>query len=209
MITVSDGPRICLASASPRRRALLAQLGLDAEVCPVDVDETRRPGESGDDYVRRLALEKGRAALGLGATPVVAADTAVLLGDAILGKPGSPAEAARMLGSLAGVRHRVVTAVAVLDHDREQVLVSRTGVKFRPMSDAEIQAYCATGEPLDKAGAYAIQGLAAAFISEIQGSYSGVMGLPLFETARLLESFGVPCLVAGAPAEPHRQCRDA
>ena len=195
-----DAPAsIWLASASPRRVELLAQLGVSVQQLPVEVDEAGLPGETGAAMVERLALKKGRAALAQASRkypdfaqrPLLAADTTVVSGDEVLGKPAGEADAVRMLGLLSGTRHWVYTAVAVMNHDREQVLVSRTGVKFRAMTEQEIQAYWRSGEPAGKAGAYAIQGLGAVFIEEIQGSYSGVMGLPLFETAALLESFGI------------------
>jgi septum formation protein len=184
---------IYLASASPRRRELLAQLGLDCEVVPVDIDETHRAGESGRAYVRRLALAKARTAMaridGLEA-PVLAADTAVVLGERILGKPVNEAGARRMLADLAGRAHDVYSAVAVRNGDFEEVAVSCSRVQFRAISAKEIAAYWQTGEPRDKAGAYAIQGIGAVFITSLEGSYSGVMGLPLFETAQLLNACG-------------------
>jgi len=193
---------IWLASASPRRVELLTQLGVSVRQLPVAIDEAGLPAETGANMVERLAREKGRAAQALISTrypdfaqlPVLAADTIVVSGDEILGKPVDEADAVRMLGILSGTRHWVYTAVAVMNHDHEQVLLSRTGVKFRAMTEQEIQTYWRSGEPMDKAGAYAIQGLGAVFIEEIHGSYSGVMGLPLFETAVLLESFNVACL---------------
>ncbi len=193
---------IWLASASPRRVELLTQLGISVRQLPVEIDEASLAGETGAHMVERLALEKGRAAHALISTrhpdfaqlPVLAADTTVVSGDEMLGKLADEADAARMLGILSGSRHWVYTAVAVMNHDSEQVMVSRTGVKFRAMAEQEIQAYWRSGEPAGKAGAYAIQGLGAVFIEEIHGSYSGVMGLPLFETAVLLESFNVTCL---------------
>jgi septum formation protein len=164
---------------------------------PGSVDEARDPGESGENYVRRLALSKGRAALkSLGQTdvPVLAADTAVIAGEDILGKPVDEADARRILTRLSGRVHEVCTGVAVFRGSVENVAVSRSQVRFRALSDDEITAYWDTGEPRDKAGAYAIQGLGAVFVEELTGSYSGVMGLPLFETARLLESAGVHLL---------------
>ena len=188
---------IYLASASPRRKELLARLGVDCKVMPVDLDESRLPGETGEAYVSRLALEKGRLAfarLNRPDIPVVAADTAVVLGETILGKPVDEADAERMLSLLSNRVHEVYTAVAVLTRGKEETALSRSEVRFRSLSGGEISAYWRTGEPQDKAGAYGIQGLGAIFVQELQGSYSGVMGLPLFETARLLKSAGVDVL---------------
>lgn len=194
-------PTIYLASASPRRRELLGQLKVAHEVLRVCIDETRLPGESAADMVRRLAVAKARA--GAACRPirpslVLAADTAVALvgdqaagqPDELFGKPADAADARRMLGRLSGRTHDVWTAVAVTDGQDERVDLSRSQVTFRALDPGEIAAYVRTGEPADKAGAYAIQGLAAQFISGLQGSYSGVMGLPLYETARLLAAFG-------------------
>ncbi len=192
---------IWLASASPRRVELLAQLGIAVRQLPVRIDEARLPDEGGGAMAERLALEKGRAALAVidqqyrdsALMPVLAADTVVVSGGRILGKPVDEADALRMLELLSGGRHWVYSAVAVVNRDSEQVLVNRTGVKFRTMTEQEIRSYWRTGEPSDKAGAYAIQGVGAVFVEEIQGSYSGVMGLPLFETAALLASVGIHC----------------
>lgn len=184
---------VYLASMSPRRRELLAQLGLRCEVVPANVDESRHVDESAADYVTRLALAKGRAMLAqLGAVnaPIVSADTTVVVGTEILGKPADGAECRQMLGRLSGRVHHVYTAVAVMTTAHEEAALSRSTVRFRTLSDAEIDRYWSSGEPEDKAGAYAIQGLGAAFIEEITGSYSGVVGLPLCETARLLAGFG-------------------
>ncbi len=186
-----------LASRSPRRLALLAQLGLTPQVLELDLDETRLPGETPEAYVRRLALAKaelGYRGLAAGAQgPVLGADTAVVLGDQVLGKPRDRAEALTMLLSLAGREHRVLTGVALVDGgSRYRLSVSR--VRFRPLSEAEARAYWDTGEPADKAGGYGIQGLGALFVQELSGSYSGVMGLPLFEVAQLLAEAGLPRL---------------
>lgn len=184
---------IYLASGSPRRRELLTQLGVRFEVCVTDIDESSPVGEASDAYVRRMAAGKARAALARlpsHRAPVLGADTTVCIDRDRLGKPADPAAGAAMLRRLSGREHEVLTAVAINDGEREAVAVSRTIVAFRPLADAEIEAYWATGEPRDKAGGYAIQGLGAVFIASIHGSYSGVMGLPLFETARLLNGFG-------------------
>jgi len=190
-------PFIYLASGSPRRRELLTQLGVSFELLVTDTDESLRSDEPADTYVRRMAMDKARAALGqmpARRAPILGADTTVVVDRHILGKPADRETAATMLRQLSGVDHEVLTAVAVVDGEgneaREAVVVSRTIVRFRSLNDAEIDGYWATGEPRDKAGGYAIQGLGAVFIEAIHGSYSGVMGLPLFETAHLLNGFG-------------------
>ena len=190
---------IYLASASPRRAELLPLIGVAFEVLHLldfAVDESVHGREAPALYVKRLALAKARAgvramrARGLPVRPVLGADTTVCIGREILGKPGDAAvpalEAARMLRLLSGRTHRVLTAVALVVGRRQQVVLSTSRVRFRHLTRDEIAAYVATGEPLDKAGGYAIQGAAAAFVSHLAGSYSGVMGLPLFETAQLL-----------------------
>lgn len=191
--------RIYLASNSPRRRELLDQIGVTHRVLRVEVDESARPGESASALVQRLALTKahaGRENLPSGdGRPVLGADTVVVCDGRILGKPRDRNDALAMFTALSGRRHEVLSAVALVDHSqRERVLLSRTEVRFRDIAPAEAEAYWASGEPADKAGAYAIQGLAAVFIAEIDGSYSGVMGLPLFETAQLLNEFGIGIL---------------
>lgn len=186
-------PFVYLASASPRRRELLTQLGVRHEVLRVAVDETPRAAEGAEDLVCRLAAAKAQAGLAIRPepfAPVLAADTAVAFGDELFGKPGDRADGARMLGRLAGRTHVVWTAVAVTDGQRERVELCRSEVTFRTLTPEEIAAYWRTGEPADKAGAYAIQGRGAQFVADLRGSYSGVMGLPLFETARLLTLFG-------------------
>lgn len=184
-----------LASASPRRRELLDQIGVAHEVRPVDLDESRQSGESPSEYVVRLARAKAEAAWDRFARaeehPVLAADTAVVLGDAILGKPRDQADALRMLGELSGRTHRVLTAVALRDGQGLRSHLNESRVTFRQLSSSEAKQYWDTGEPADKAGAYAVQGAAAVFIERIEGSYSGVMGLPLFETAELLRQAGI------------------
>jgi septum formation protein len=185
-----------LASASPRRRELLRQIGVTYRRLPVEVDETPLPGESPGDYVARLALAKARTGwrtLGRRAPrPVLGADTAVVVDAVILGKPRDRDEGLAMLARLSGREHRVLSAVALTDATRDAVRVQESRVRFRELAAAERAAYWNSGEPLDKAGGYAIQGRAAAFITELRGSYSGVMGLPLFETAELLREFGIP-----------------
>jgi septum formation protein len=184
---------IYLASASPRRSELLAQLGLKFDVVPVDVDESVRPGEECAEYVQRLASKKSAVAwsgLARGGRAVLAADTTVVVDQEILGKPADEADAARILTLLSGRSHSVLTAVSVRNDAREIVDLSRSTVRFRAISASEISDYWRTGEPRGKAGAYAIQGLGAVFVEELRGSYSGVMGLPLYETARILNYFG-------------------
>ena len=190
-------PFVYLASASPRRQELLAQLGVRFEVLPVDLDEEPRPGEGAAELVCRLASAKALAGVAVRqqpGVPVVAADTSVTLGVELFAKPLDQADAARILGRLSGRTHSVFTAVAVADGQRERVELSRSEVTFRTLAPEEIAAYWRTGEPAGKAGAYAIQGRGAQFIADLQGSYSGVMGLPLFETARLLTIFGCALL---------------
>ncbi|WP_411268257.1 Maf family protein [Pseudohongiella sp. O18] len=191
---------LVLASASPRRRQLLEQLGVKFRVLAADIDETALAGESPTDYVSRLARQKASAVAALLADgaeaethlPVMGADTIVVLGQRLLGKPVDGADAAQMLGSLAGREHQVITAVCLMDRERHNIAVVSTDVAFRAMSGDDIEAYVATGEPFGKAGAYAIQGLAAAFVERLCGSYTGVVGLPLYETSQLLADYAVP-----------------
>lgn len=187
---------LCLASASPRRQELLQQLGFRfALLRGIDVDETPRAGEGAAALAERLARAKALAGWERAGprdrAPVLGADTVVVAGRRILGKPADRADFVAMLGALGGRDHQVLTAVAVTDGERLRTRLSRTRVRMRRISHAELDAYWATGEPADKAGGYAIQGHAAAFIARIEGSYSGVMGLPLYETAQLLAGFGV------------------
>jgi septum formation protein len=192
--------RIYLASRSPRRRELLDQIGIAFEVLPMRdaaVDETPFAGETPVAYVMRIAQAK--AELGwrqvvtrsLAASPVLAADTAVVLGGEIIGKPQNAGHAQQLLRRLAGRTHQVLTAIAVAHQQRIETAVSSSAVEFRELGDDEIRRYVAGGEPLDKAGAYAIQGRAAVFVRAITGSYSGIVGLPLYETAELLRRFDV------------------
>lgn len=196
---------VYLASASPRRSELLRQIGVPFQVLPAVIDERRRSGEPPADFVLRTAADKARSvwrSAGVQARPrpVLAADTAVVVDDAVFGKPAGAADALRMLEVLSGRSHLVLTAVAVRDDGCDERLISTSEVRFRATTRAERAAYCATGEPLDKAGAYGIQGLAAIFVEQLRGSYSGVMGLPLLETALLLKRFGLPSWLAGGRA---------
>ncbi len=200
-------PFVYLASKSPRRRELLTQAGVAHEVLAPDVagggaevDETPNPGENPASYVQRVAREKaaaGREQMArqtLPPHPVLAADTTVAVEGRILGKPESAAAARDMLRDLSGRTHQVYTAVALAWDGRMDVALSASNVRMRKLSDAEIAHYVGTGEPLDKAGGYGVQGRAAIFIERIEGSYSGVMGLPLYETAILLSGAGLVLL---------------
>ncbi|WP_165667273.1 Maf family protein [Metapseudomonas otitidis] len=187
-----------LASGSPRRRELLAQIGVPFQPLGAPIDETPLPGESAPAYVERLAREKAAAGLAaLGAASdghcVLGADTAVVLDGRILGKPLDREDALAMLAALSGREHQVLTAVALIDSSRCLSRLVTSQVRFRDISPAERGAYWASGEPSDKAGGYAIQGLGAVFVADLQGSYSAVVGLPLLETAELLGQFGIPC----------------
>ena len=188
-------PDLYLASRSPRRQELLGQIGIRFRVVPAEVDETPLPGEDPAALVQRLARAKaraGRAGLAPGdSTPVLGADTEVVLDGEVLGKPRDAAHAAAMLARLSGRSHQVVSGVALAKPGREAARLSTSTVWLRDTTAAERAAYCATGEPLDKAGAYGIQGVAAVFVSRLEGSYSGVMGLPLHETAELLREAGL------------------
>jgi len=186
-----------LASGSPRRHELLAQIGVPFVSLNPSIDETPLPGEAPNAYVERLARAKAAAGLASLNNPtnavVLGADTAVILDGRILGKPRDRADALAMLLALSGCEHQVLTAVALAADERCEVRVVSSRVGFRSLSRAEAEAYWATGEPSDKAGGYAIQGLAAVFIEHLHGSYSAVVGLPLCETALLLSEFGIPC----------------
>ncbi len=191
----SDHPDIYLASQSPRREALLRQAGIAFRQLQVAVDESRRSEEESPEvFVLRLALEKARAGWHQvrerEPLPVLGADTVVALDDELFGKPRDRDDAIAMLERLSGESHRVLTGVALVD-DREATRLSFSTVTFRPLSRAEVECYWDTGEPADKAGAYGIQGLGAVFIEHLEGSYSGVTGLPLFEVADLLDEFGI------------------
>lgn len=187
--------RVLLASASPRRAELLRQLGLSFEAGPVDIDETPFPGEGPGAYVERLAREKaleGYRRFGGGGALVLGSDTTVVLDGLILGKPVDIADARRLLRALSGRGHQVMTGVALATENGVQARISVTDVTFRELDPREIEAYCATGEPMDKAGGYGIQGRGGAFVTAISGSYSAVVGLPLDATASLLADAGLP-----------------
>lgn len=187
---------IYLASSSPRRAELLRQIGVEFEILKCDIDETARPGETVIELVQRLSIAKARCARELLDTQqrerlVLAADTLIELDGHIIGKPRDRQECGAILTRLSGREHHVHSAVAVVDQDdRFNIMATVNRIRFRQLTNAEIANYCACGEPLDKAGAYAIQGRAAMFIEHLSGSYSAVMGLPLFETAQLLEQAG-------------------
>ncbi|MEX0738739.1 MAG: Maf family protein [Pseudohongiella sp.] len=190
-----DVGRLVLASASPRRRELLDQIGVSYRVLVHDTDETLLSGECPEAYVSRLARQKAASVNALpeifARCPVLGADTIVVCDNVILGKPQDEADATRMLRMLAGRSHQVLTAVCVMQGNRAEVVTVHTRVWFRELSDADIAAYWRHGEPEGKAGAYAVQGSGALFVEKIEGSYSGVVGLPLFETGRLLAGFGI------------------
>jgi septum formation protein len=206
---------VYLASGSPRRRELLQQIGISFRVVAAAVDETALPGEAPTAYVARLAAAKADAGWkgsrnaadmtsipNAANIPVLAADTAVILDGKILGKPTDGQDAEHMLRRLSGRTHEVLTAIALRTADGIHSRISRSEVTFRRIAAAEAQAYWETGEPCDKAGAYAIQGRAAIFIADLRGSYSGVMGLPLFETADLLSQAGLIPLAMGSRHAP-------
>ena len=190
---------IILASASARRQELLRQIGVRFTVRSQDIDESMRSGELANDYVIRMAQEKAQSALSAfpvnkdsNATVVLAADTSVVCDADVLGKPIDEADAVDMLRRLSGREHRVLCAVTLATQDKQRTVLSESRVRFREISIAEAQQYYRSGESAGKAGAYAIQGYAAVFVEQLIGSYSGVMGLPLFQTAQLLSEFTVP-----------------
>lgn len=183
-------PSLHLASSSPRRSRILERMGLEFTAAGVDVDEQQHPGEPADIMVVRLAVEKARAVEAEAGTVVLAADTAVVLDGEVFGKPADKADALRMLARLSGCRHQVMTGVAVRDGGTTRSAISVTDVRFREISADEALDYWQSGEPRGKAGAYAIQGLGGAFVESIAGSYTGVVGLPVLETAELLRSAG-------------------
>lgn len=201
-------PRIYLASQSPRRRELLKQIGVNFEMLlprfdprrQLDTDETPLADEVPEQYVQRICQAKADAGWkalklrNLPSFPVLAADTSVILDGKIIGKPHSREQATDTLRTLSGRQHQVLSAVAIMFEKRMEMRLSTSKITFATLSEERIRRYLLTNEPLDKAGSYAIQGYAAAFIQNIEGSYSGVMGLPLFETAELLQVFGYPVL---------------
>lgn len=186
-----------LASGSPRRRELLVQIGVPFVTLIASIDETALPGEAAERYVERLAREKALAGLATlneqAGAVVLGADTAVVLDGCILGKPADQVECLAMLAALSGREHQVLTAVALASAQGVESRVVTSRVRFRELRPGEAEAYWASGEPCDKAGSYGIQGLAAVFVSQLEGSYSAVVGLPLCETAQLLDTFGIPC----------------
>lgn len=194
-MTAND-TRIYLSSGSPRRREILEQLGMHLERIHADIDESVLPGESAVAYTERLALSKAEAgwrvvmSCGLPSRPLLAADTTVAMDGEIFGKPENADDARRMLRAFSGRSHQAITSVAVREDDKVRLKTSVTDVFFRPLSEQDIERYLASGEPFDKAGAYGIQGKACVFVERIHGSHSGVMGLPIFETAALLGEFG-------------------
>lgn len=192
-----------LASSSPRRRELLQQIGVRFRIQVQAVDETPGAGEAPDAYVARLALAKARAVAALNSgSLVLGADTTVVLDNQLLVKPADDADARCMLRAMSGRTHEVLTAVALVQNAHEVVQVVRTAVTFCALTEAQIDAYIATGEPADKAGAYGIQGFGAVLVAGINGSYSNVVGLPLTETAALLREFRIPIW----QQDPSREC---
>ncbi|MBJ7553291.1 Maf family protein [Marinomonas spartinae] len=203
---------LVLASASPRRKELLGTLVKEFAVCPADIDETPHEAEAAHDYVTRMALEKAQAVAmyyrqnnnllyqdstsKAKCSVILASDTSVVVDGVVLGKPSSFDDAKRMLRLLSGRSHQVMTSLCLCDVDGDHVQLTNvvTDVSFRSISDVEIAQYWRTGEPQDKAGAYAIQGLGAVFVSHLSGSYSAVVGLPLYETSQLLALYGIHSL---------------
>ena len=202
MLLKTQSPSIYLASRSPRRAELLQQMGVLFSVVPADIDETPHAMERSDAYVKRLAIEKAQAGYALVLQkawfemPVLAADTTVSIDGEILGKPQDDGDAYRMLSLMSGRWHEVHTGIAVAQAGHVAMEISSTMVQMADLSDAVIRAYIASGEPKDKAGAYGIQGIAGSLIKRIEGSYSGVMGLPVYETAKLLKQAGIALLGA-------------
>ncbi|MBF0381864.1 MAG: septum formation inhibitor Maf [Magnetococcales bacterium] len=188
LLWLKTDPVFCLASASPRRLELLAQVGIEPFVYPTDVDETLQQNEKPKKYARRMATTKARAGIKSGYDIILAADTVVVLDGQILGKPIDKQDAAVMLGRLSGRKHKVITAIALYLAKSDKIFAKevKTEVWFKKISQRQINEYIATNEPMDKAGAYGIQGVGAALVKKINGSYSGVVGLPLFETLQLL-----------------------
>lgn len=202
----SDLPELVLASASPRRRELLGELNIPFTVVPANIDESVRPAEQPEVYVRRMAASKAQQGVTTaGSSPVLAADTAVVLDAQIFGKPHDRAHALEMLAQLAGRSHRVISSVALAIGDQLLQRQTITEVCFGAISALELEAYWATGEPADKAGAYGIQGYGARFVTGINGSYTGVVGLPLYETAELLRWAGYQPAFPGGVTVPSDQ----
>lgn len=187
--------KICLASQSPRRQELLQQIGVSFNVIPANIDEQRLSDEKPLDYVQRITLAKASAVWNLPDyprdCPVLASDTAVVVDEKVLGKPSDKSEGKAMLHEMSGRSHKVITGVALVFQERKSYQVCVSDVTFRTLSEADIEHYWLTGEGSDKAGCYAIQGYAASFIEKMQGSFSAVMGLPLFETCALLDQWGI------------------
>lgn len=198
--------RLILASASPRRRELLEQLGVHSICDPAHIDESQLPAEAPDAYVRRMAQDKARVVATRHAIPpyvVLAADTSVVIDGTVLGKPQDNAEARSMLERLSGRQHTVLTALCVRGKEGEHSHVVATQVEFAVLAPAVCEAYLSTAEPWDKAGAYAIQGVAGAFVRSLQGSYSNVVGLPLYETWQLLALHGIATALTPAAPSAH------
>ncbi len=195
----SKSAQIILASASPRRQELLQQIGIKTVVQSVDIDESQKPNEAVNDYVERLAMEKAQRGFDTITNkkllPVLGSDTIVEIDGLILGKPENRQHAKEMLMQLSGQQHEVHTSVAIVTQKKKLIATSSSHVQFKQLDTLEIESYLATGEADDKAGAYAIQGIAAQFVKNINGSFSGVMGLPLYETVELLKQCGVTPLV--------------
>ncbi|HEV2441073.1 MAG TPA: Maf family protein [Steroidobacteraceae bacterium] len=197
-LAAATDPVLCLASMSPWRRELLAQIGVPHRVVAAHVDESLQPTEAPADYVARLARLKAATVRQRGEVlPVLAADTTVVLEGSVYGKPSGRADGLAMLAALAGRAHQVLTAVALATASGVALRVNSSSVRFRDIDPAEMEAYWETGEPRDKAGGYAIQGYGAVFVAELSGSYSGVMGLPLLETAELLREAGIRYWLGG------------
>lgn len=195
-MNILSHPVLTLASASPRRKELLNSLGIAAHVCPADIDESRLNNEAAEDYVQRLALEKAQASLRLlnqgfdtelASLPILAADTIVTLDNQLFGKPKNRDDAIAIWQALSGTTHEVMTAIALLTESQQTMALSTSQVRFKQLSLQEMKAYWKTKEPIDKAGAYAIQGYASAWVESISGSYSGIVGLPLHELNGLLK----------------------
>jgi septum formation protein len=186
---------IYLASQSPRRRELLDQIGVAYQVIPVAVEESRQNGELAAEYVQRLSLNKAQAGAGVyGDKPVLGADTIVVLDGDVLEKPDSEENAVAMLLRLSGCTHQVMTAISIVYQEKVVTRMNTTSVRFRPITEQEARQYWLTDEPIDKAGGYGIQGVGAVFVEAVSGSYSSVVGLPLFETAALLRDFDITVL---------------